>query len=141
MSFESLPKMLSQVDLFAGLPDDVIGELVAAGVRFDEPAGATLIAQGSTSAGLHIITSGSAVIEVNGERRAEMGPGRYVGEISVLDGKGRSATVLAGDEGLKTFAISPMNLSALIDKYPSLAKSLMKVLCGRIRSLEAERQS
>lgn len=139
MPIESLPKMLSQVDLFTGLPDDVIGELVAAGVKFDEPPGATLIAQGSSSAGLHIITDGSAVIEVNGERRAELGPGRYVGEISVLDGKGRSATVLAGEGGLKTFAISPMNLSALIDKYPRLAKSLMAVLCGRIRSLEGER--
>lgn len=79
---------------------------------------------------------GSAEIEVNGERRAEVGPGSYFGEISVLDGKGRSASVLAGSEGLKTFAISPANLSGLIDKYPSLAKSLMAVLCARIRSLD-----
>jgi CRP/FNR family transcriptional regulator, cyclic AMP receptor protein len=138
MPHESLPKLLSQIDLFAGVPDNVIADLVAVGVRFEEPPGATLIAQGSTSAGLHIVIEGTAEIEVNGVKRAELGSGAYFGEISVLDGKGRSATVLAGRDGLKTFAISPMNLSGLIDKYPSLAKSLMAVLCARIRSLEAK---
>jgi CRP-like cAMP-binding protein len=137
MPHEPLHELLSQVDLFAGLPDHVIAELIDVGVRFDEPPGATLIAQGSTSAGLHIVLEGTAVIEVNGVSRGELGRGTYFGEISVLDGKGRSATVLAGKDGLKTFAVSPMNLSGLIDKYPSLAKSLMAVLCARIRSLEA----
>jgi CRP-like cAMP-binding protein len=140
MPHEPLPKLLSQLDLFAGLPDNVIADLIAVGVRFDEPPGATLIAQGSTSAGLHVVIEGTAEFEVNGVRRGEVGPGKYFGEISVLDGKGRSATVLAGKDGLKTFAVSPMNLSALIDKYPSLAKSLMAMLCARIRSLEATDQ-
>ena len=51
-------------------------------------------------------------------------------------GQGRSATIKAGEEGLKTFAISPLNFSELIDKHPSLAKALLKALCARIRSLE-----
>jgi CRP/FNR family cyclic AMP-dependent transcriptional regulator len=54
----------------------------------------------------------------------------------VIDGAGRSATLTAGDQGLKTFAVSPVNFSSLIDKHPALARSLLKALCARIRSLE-----
>ena len=65
-----------------------------------------------------------------------MGPGSYFGEISVIDGAGRSATITAGDEGLKTFTISPLNFMQLVDRHPALARSLLKELCARVRSLE-----
>ena len=67
---------------------------------------------------------------------ADFGPGDVRYPFLVIDGQGRSATIKAGDEGLKTFAISPLNFSELIDKHPSLAKALLKALCARIRSLE-----
>lgn len=39
MSYQSLPQLLSQIDLFSGVPDSVIADLVAVGVRFEEPPG------------------------------------------------------------------------------------------------------
>jgi CRP/FNR family transcriptional regulator, cyclic AMP receptor protein len=137
MPYQTLPKMLSQIDLFANLPESVIEDLISVGVTFETSPGGTLVAQGSPSAGLQVVVEGSAEIEVNGVRRPAVGPGGYFGEISVIDGRGRSATVLAGEGGLKTFAVSPMNFSGLIDKYPELARSLLTALCARIRSLEA----
>jgi CRP/FNR family transcriptional regulator, cyclic AMP receptor protein len=133
----SLKETLARVDLFAGLPHQVISDLVDAGTTFTTPPGGTIVTQGSSSAGLQIVLEGSANVDVNNDRRPALSPGSYFGEISVIDGGGRSATVTAGDQGLKTFAISPANFSGLIGKHPDLARSLLKTLCARIRALEA----
>ncbi len=137
MTHRSLPKILADIDLFSGVPDSVLSDLVNVGTTFTTPAEGKAVTQGSSSAGLQVVLEGSADVEVNGVRRPAVGPGQYFGEISVIDGGGRSATLIAGDEGLKTFAISPINFSGLIDKHPELARSLLKALCARVRTLEA----
>ena len=136
MAHETLPQMLARIDLLAEVPQPVIADLIRAGTTFTTPPGGVAVKQGSTSAGLQVVLEGSANVDVSGSPRPPMGPGSYFGEISVIDGAGRSATITAGSEGLKTFAISPLNFSELIDKHPHLSKSVMKALCARIRSLE-----
>ncbi|MDX6297784.1 MAG: family transcriptional regulator, cyclic receptor protein [Nocardioidaceae bacterium] len=137
MTYQTLPKMLAGIDLFSGVPDSVLSDLVSVGTTHSTSAGHTVVAQGSTDAGLQVVLEGSADVEVNGVRRPEILPGGYFGEISVIDGAGRSATLTAGKDGLKTFAISPVNFSPLIDKHPELARSLLKALCARLRAVEA----
>lgn len=136
MAYESKSKLLSRIDLFSGVPEDVLSDIASAGSTFSTPPHASAVTQGTGSSGLHVIMEGSAEVEVNGSRRLPMGPGDYFGEISVIDGAGRSATIIAGEDGLKTFAISPRNFSGLIDRHPTLARSLLTALCARIRSLE-----
>jgi CRP-like cAMP-binding protein len=67
-----------------------------------------------------------------------VGPGEYFGDISVIDGLGRSATLTAGDEGLETFTISPLNFWPLVDQHPAIAHTVMRALCARIRKLDAK---
>lgn len=141
MTAKSMHRLLGDIDLLSGVPDTVLSDLASVGTTFTTPPGGTAIVQGSISAGLQVVLEGSALVEVNGVRRAAVGPGQYFGEISVIDGKGRSATLIAGDDGLKTFAISPVNFSKLIDKHPALARSLLIALCARIRSLESAAES
>jgi CRP-like cAMP-binding protein len=66
-----------------------------------------------------------------------LGPGDYFGEISVIDGLGRSATLTAGEEGLETFTISPLNFWPLVDRHPTMAHTLLRALSARIRELDA----
>jgi CRP-like cAMP-binding protein len=137
MSHHSLPELLKGIDLFAGLPDDVLSDLVEAGATIHTPGGRAVVTQGSDDAGLRVVLEGSAVVEVNGARRdGELGPGDYFGEISAIDGAGRSATIIAGEAGLETFAVSPLHLWPLIDRHEALRRSLLKALCARIRSLD-----
>jgi CRP-like cAMP-binding protein len=136
MAHETLPQMLANIDLLSDVPPTVITDLVAVGTTFTTPPGGVAVTQGSSSSGLQVVLEGTALVEVSGSPRPSMGPGSYFGEISVIDGKGRSATIKAGDDGLKTFAISPLNFSELITKHPSLSKALLTALCARIRSLE-----
>jgi CRP/FNR family transcriptional regulator, cyclic AMP receptor protein len=137
MSPQTLTQTLAGVDLFAGVPSEVLADLAAAGTTLTTPAGTPVVQQGSADAGLQVVLAGSAEVDVDGSERKPLGPGAYFGEISVIDGKGRSASVRAGADGLQTFAVSALQFAPLIDKHPALAKSLLNALCARIRTLEA----
>ena len=137
MTYQTLPRMLASIDLFSGTSENVLDELVGAGATIETPPGRTVATQGSSDAGLQVVLEGRADVEVNGAQRPAILPGGYFGEISLIDGGGRSATLTAGKDGLKTFAISQLNFSPLIDKHPELARSLLKALCARIRAVEA----
>src|SRR5689334_12367143 len=128
MAYQPLTSVLAGTDLFSGLPDGVLSEIVAAGTTHSSPPGGVVVTQGSSDAGLQVVLEGSATVDVSGTPRGEIRPGQYFGEISVIDGHGRSATLTAGPDGLKTFAISALNFSPLIDKHPALARALLKVL-------------
>ena len=136
MAYQPLASVLGGIDLFSGLSDAALSDLAAAGTTHTTPPGGTVVTQGSQDAGLQVVLEGSAKVDVSGVSRGEIGPGGYFGEISVIDGKGRSATLTAGPEGLKTFAISSLNFSPLIDKHPAIARALLKVMAARIRDLD-----
>ncbi len=72
-----------------------------------------------------------------GKSRPTLTPGQGFGEISLLDGLPRSATVRAGSGGLKTFGLSAWEFIPILDENPSVARALLKVLCSRIRSIES----
>src|SRR5262245_8439065 len=135
MVHEQLPQFLAKIDLLTAVPEPVIEELIEVGSIYTIRPGGTVVEQDEPSAGLQVILEGTANVEVGGVSKGSMGPGSYFGEISVIDGQGRSATVKAGDEGLRTFTISPLNFMYLVDRNPLLARALLKSLCSRIRSL------
>ncbi len=137
MSQLSLNRALAQTDLFAGVPDEVLADLIAAGTTLKVAPGGRLASQGSSDAGLQVVLEGSVDVEVNGAARPAIEPGGYFGEISLIDGQGRSANLTAGDAGVTTFALSQLSFSPLIEKHPSLSRALLLVLCRRIRALEA----
>jgi CRP-like cAMP-binding protein len=137
MSHRSLPELLSGISLFEGVPRDCIDELIDAGATMHTQPGHVVVSQGSDDAGLQVVMGGSASVEVNGVRRpTTLTEGDYFGEISVIDGGGRSASVIAGDDGLDTFAISPLEFWSIMERQPQLARAMMRHLTARIRELD-----
>jgi len=63
--------------------------------------------------------------------------GQGFGEISLIDGEPRSATVRAGAEGLQTFALSAWEFRPLLEENPTVAVELLKTLSARLRAAEA----
>jgi CRP-like cAMP-binding protein len=138
MSHQSLPELLSSVDLFEGVPRACIDDLIEAGSTMHTQPGHVVVAQGSDDAGLHVVVSGDARVEVEGVGKTEdLATGDYFGEISVIDGGGRAATITAGADGLDTFTISPLAFWSIVDCQPAISRSLLRHLSGRIRELDA----
>lgn len=138
MSYLSMPQRLAQVDLLAGLPEPVLRDLAERGTTMTHPAGQVVVRQGdSNDVGLRLVLEGSAHVDVNGVARPDLGPGSWFGDISLLDAAPRSATVTAGEDGLKTFALSALAFAPVIDANPEVARVLLRALCARLRAVEA----
>ena len=85
--------------------------------------------------GFHLIKSGTASVSVNGAERPDLGPGHYFGEISLIDGKPRSATVTAKTD-LTTISLVSWAFKPILDEEPEVAKGLLTVMCARLRAVE-----
>ena len=62
-------------------------------------------------------------------------PGSYFGEISLIDGGPRSATVTAKTD-LKTVSLTSWDFNALLDQFPELARELLDPALRRLRGVE-----
>lgn len=132
----ALRAFIEQVDLFSDLPSDVVDKLIDRGSEQHVPAGHMIVHQGSPGAGFHLILEGSAVVSVDGNQVATLAPGDYFGEMSLLDKAPHSADVVSGPDGVKTFRISPVMFSELVDSSTHCDRVLLKILTRRVRRLE-----
>ena len=138
MKADELKERLASIDLFEGLNKRGLGQLVKGGREIKHPDGHEVIAEGAGAVGFHLITGGTARVTTGNTVRRTLGVGDYFGEISVIDGRPRSASVEAV-ENLTTLAIAPAIVNGLIEDNPTFARRLLILLCSRLR--EAERRS
>jgi CRP/FNR family transcriptional regulator, cyclic AMP receptor protein len=100
------------------------------------PAGSVLARRGDPGDEFFMILDGSAHVEVSPRKRSTLGPGKYFGEMSLLDGGPRSATVIA-DTPLRVLVIKRRDFSTLLREAPDLTESLLATLSRRLRQAEA----
>jgi CRP-like cAMP-binding protein len=101
------------------------------------PAGTVLAQHGQPGNEFYLIMDGSARVELPSRRRARLKPGEYFGEMSLLDGEPRSATVIA-ETAMRLLVIKRRDFSTLLREAPELTQNILATLSRRIR--EAERR-
>ena len=111
-----------------------IDALHAASRRVAFPRGAVLMRQGEPGASMFTIVSGKVVVSVqerDGEHKvAELGPDDYVGEMSLLTGEPRSATVVAKGK-VVALETSKAALQPILEKAPHLAQKFAEMVRDR----------
>ena len=131
-----LAEQLAAVPVFAGLSRRQLSKLIDKSKETSHPAGHELAREGAGSLALHLITSGTANVSVHGEQTRTLKQGDYFGEISLIDGKPRSATV-AAETDLTTLAVPHIAFQQLLEEEPGFAAGLLKLVCARLREAEA----
>ncbi|MEP6973715.1 MAG: cyclic nucleotide-binding domain-containing protein [Actinomycetota bacterium] len=126
---------IRSVPLFSEFGDKELLRVAAIAKEVEFPAGKEIAKQGESGVGFHMIVEGEASVTVDGTNHATLGPGSYFGEMSLLDGGPRSATVAATSE-LKTVSLTSWDFNVLLDQFPELARKLLIELCRRLRSVE-----
>lgn len=127
---------IAEVDLFRGLSRGQVKRLAGAAKQVTHPAGKAVSTEGLGGLAFHYILEGRATVSKDGRELRTLGPGDYFGEISMIDGRPRSATVTAVD-AMKVLAIPHQDFEAVIDADPDFARQLLKTLCARLREAEA----
>lgn len=135
MADDGTLERLRSVPLFARLTDKQLKDVIGRGRIVDHPAG-SLMEEGHGGVGFHLILEGSATVSQGGQVKATIGPGAYFGEISLLDGKPRSASITP-DGPLRTLSLSSWQFLPLLDLYPQLSRELLLGLCEHVRRAEA----
>ena len=132
----SLRESLCAVELFCELPDDLLDEMIARGSTVEVDPGVRMVTQGEASSGMYLLIAGTADVTVDGRPVGSLSTGDYFGEMSLIDGSTRSATVTSGPDGATAFRLSTVAFNELIEKHPHTAMLLLKGLVTRVRQLE-----
>jgi CRP/FNR family transcriptional regulator, cyclic AMP receptor protein len=128
-------EQLRNVYIFNEVSPRHLEKIAAQGKVVRHEPGHTIMTEGRSALGFHLLLEGEAEIIVHGDVRKVVGPGEYVGEIAVIDGKPRSATVRARGD-LKVWALSDTAFKTLLEKEPGLALAVLRGLCSRVREAE-----
>ncbi len=136
MADRPMPR-LDEIDLFAHFSKRALRKLEENGRVVVHQPDHKVAVEGEGAAAFHYVLEGTGTVEVAGTERRELRAGDYFGEISLIDGEPRSATVRAGEGGLVTFAVSAFWFGQLIDSDRELTKTLLVNLCRRLREAEA----
>ncbi len=114
--------------LFGDLPLDELTELVSGMVRHTYPASTVIVKQGERGESMFLIDRGQVQVLVRGgdekERHvATLGDGAFFGEMSLVSGKPRMATVITLED-CTLYELSKAQLEDVITKYPRVQKTL-----------------
>lgn len=129
-------RFLKRVDILAdALTEEERERLAEAMMLRSFEAGTTLIRQGEEGSSLFLLAEGLVEVWVaaeGGERRrvARLKPGKFFGEMSLLTGEPRSATITAATD-LVAFEITKEAFAKLLESRPALAEAVSRLVAER----------
>jgi CRP-like cAMP-binding protein len=129
---------LNGIPLFAELSDDERGLLAEWFEVSDADAGTTLISEGAAGYSFYVLLDGAAEVTVEGETVATYGPGDYFGEMAILGGGPRSATVTVTAPS-RLLSMFGTEFHALQHVRPDIAAQLEQTMRRRSAELSDRR--
>jgi CRP-like cAMP-binding protein len=125
-------ELLRSVPLFTGMTDAAIDSIGGLAREVDFASGEELVRQGEEGDSFLVIVEGRARVVQNGDTLRELGPGDYLGEIALIDGGPRTATVTA-IEPVRTLVVERSEFRRLIDDFSAVRFHVLTALTQRIR--------
>ncbi len=128
---------LQEIELFRGLSPDQLSQVKGWLYSRVFPAGANIITAEQPGEVVYIIQSGTLKIHIEQADGADvvlaiLGPGDVVGEISLIDSAGRSASVVTLEES-RLLWIGGQAFQECLRTIPLFSQNLVRILAGRVR--------
>jgi CRP/FNR family transcriptional regulator, cyclic AMP receptor protein len=134
VSSDRRTELLGAVELFAGIDPADLEAIAARATEVEFPAGRPIARQGEVGTGFFVVESGRARVVRDGETLAELGPGGFFGELSLLDGGPRIASVVA-EEPTRCLALPSWEFERLLEERPRIAILILKGVARRLRAV------
>jgi CRP-like cAMP-binding protein len=137
------PALLRRAGIFAELADEDVEALARLARVAVYPAGDEIIEEGAEfdeeTDGIFVVVDGAVEVRTgttdgsDGRLLVKLGPGEFFGEMALLDGRPRSASVTAMDE-TQCLVLHRWDFLRELRKNPEIAIAMLSVLSGRIRA-------
>lgn len=128
---------LKRVALFSACTDKELELIAGATTQLRFPAGEVLARAGDSGHEFVVIVEGAARVDIGERTIATIGAGEFFGEIALLDGGPRTATIVA-ETDLVAEVIGQREFNTLVEGSPHLAKNLLVGLARRLRAADVQ---
>lgn len=129
------------LDMFKGASQDALARVAQHSERRSFAKGETLMRQGEASRYVYVIVTGRVRVDRTHPLLpepfvlADLGPGEIVGEMGVLDGEARSATVVA-TEDTETVELGATALAVILLQFPEVSVAILRTFSRRLRKAD-----
>jgi CRP/FNR family transcriptional regulator, cyclic AMP receptor protein len=126
---------LTTVPMFSALAKRDLQKIAKASDEVTIEEGRAVVQEGTIGHEAFVILEGKATVERKGLKVADLGPGDHFGELALLDGGPRTATVIATTP-LTVLVLGQREFAGVLDSIPGIAHKLLATLATRIRELD-----
>ncbi len=123
---------LKKVPLFEDLDSRELQDIANSMRERRVAAGDVVLEQGAAGAGFFVVDQGMAEVTVDGDPVATIGPGDYFGEIALLTGSDRTATVTAQTDML-CYGLTTWDFKPLVESNSAIAWKLLTAMARKLR--------
>jgi CRP/FNR family transcriptional regulator/CRP/FNR family cyclic AMP-dependent transcriptional regulator len=127
--------LLKKVPMFSNLSQRHLREIGKHADQVKVEAGRVLAQQEKKGWEFIFIVDGKARVEKDGKIIRQLSEGDFFGEISLIDGEPRTATVISDTE-MTLLVVNKTSFDHLLDKVPGLQRKILIALCQYLRSAE-----
>jgi CRP-like cAMP-binding protein len=127
-------EVLGALPLFGRLSKRQLRGLAKLAKVDDYSPGEVIVQKGERGDSFYLMLDGRATV-VGGRRRRTLGPGDFFGELALIDGGPRSATVKA-TTGVRTMKLPRRAFVKALGEDPRIGLAIMEELAARVRQLE-----
>ena len=128
---------LSKIWMFSACSAGQLKTIRKAIEEVSVPAGRVLCEEGSLGREFFFIVEGSAAVSRNGRKQATLDAGKWFGELSLLDRKPRSATVIS-ETPMTLLVLEQRRFNGLLDDMPTLSHKLLVAMAQRLRDADTK---
>ena len=137
MTHHDVPSKLANVPIFSGCSKRELAIIAHAAKEVSHKEGTVIAREGERGIGLFLILEGQCKVTIGGRTKAKLGPGDFFGEVALLDGGPRTATVTALTP-VRLVGITGWVFRGLLMEHPNIALKTLEAVAGRLRAVSRE---
>jgi trk system potassium uptake protein TrkA len=128
-------ELLRAVPALAALPERALSKLAELVDEITVATGRVLAREGTSGREAFVVIEGTGTVFVEDQAIAAVGPGGFIGEMAMLDGQPRCATVRA-DSDMRLLVIGPVAFASFVE-HPGVLHAMATQLADRLRRADA----
>ena len=126
---------LAEIGLFRPCTGRQLHEVAKLTTEIDAAQGAVLCKEGETGRECFVVGAGQATVTIAGDEVATIGPGAIFGELALLDGAPRVATVTAATD-MRLVVMSRPEFNQLLADLPTVSRRILEAVGARLRATD-----